>query len=298
MKRNCYYFIYLFIILIVPFHAVCQDDLEDVIYRIQTMQGNEFIGTIVNEEEGHIIFQTEAFGEIRILKKDIKSQKKVSAEKLIEGVYWSENPQSTRYFWTPNGYGLNKNEGYYQNIWVLYNQVSYGFTEHFSMSAGMIPLFLFGGIETPVWVVPKFSIPIEKDRINAGIGAFIGGVIGLEDSRFGIVFGTTTYGSRDSNVNLGMGWGYAFDGWADRPIINLSFMQRTGPKGYFISENYFFNDADINLFILSFGGRRIINTVGLDFALYIPLSSEMDSFIAFPLLGLTVPFGEGKPVVR
>jgi hypothetical protein len=50
------------------------------------------------------------------------------------------------------------------------------------MSAGLIPLFLFGGIETPVWIVPKFCIPIEKEKINVAAGAFIGGVVGLEVS--------------------------------------------------------------------------------------------------------------------
>jgi hypothetical protein len=286
------------IILITHTQGLGQEAGDEVTYRIQTVQGNEFIGTIAAEQDDHIVLITEAFGEIRILKSDIRRRTVVQVDKLIEGVFWDENPQSSRYLWSPNGYGLKKDEGYYQNIWVLYNQVSYGFSDNFSMSAGMIPLFLFGGIETPVWIVPKFSIPIEKEKINVAAGAFIGGIVGLEESRFGIVFGTTTYGSRDSNVNFGLGWGYAFDGWADRPMINISFLQRTGPKGYFISENYYFGGDGFNVVVLSLGGRRIINTVGLDFALAIPLGTDIDTFIALPFLGLTIPFGNWKPEAR
>jgi hypothetical protein len=278
--------------------GLAQETQDEVIYRIQTIQENEFIGTIVAEEDDHFILRTEAFGEIRILKTDIRRRTVVQKEKMIEGVYWDENPQSSRYLWSPNGYGLKKDEGYYQNIWVLYNQVSYGFSDNFSMSAGMIPLFLFGGVETPVWVVPKFSIPIEKEKINVAAGAFIGGIVGLEESRFGIVFGTTTFGSRDSNVNFGLGWGYAFEGWADKPMINVSFLQRTGPKGYLISENYYFGGDGFNVVVLSLGGRRIINTVGLDFALAIPIGTDINSFIALPFLGLTIPFGNWKPEVK
>jgi len=58
--------------------------------------------------------------------------------------------------------GLHKGEGYYQNIWVFWNQASFGVTENFSLGFGIIPLFLFGGEAgqySPIWVVPKLSYP-------------------------------------------------------------------------------------------------------------------------------------------
>jgi len=268
---------------------------EPVLVRIQTVQGNDFIGTVVSEDSEVVVLQTDSFGEIRIRKMDIKTRTLVDTTKIKEGVFWPDNLQSTRYFWTPNGYGLHEGEGYYQNIWVLYNQVSYGFTKRFSVSAGMVPLFLFYGGSTPIWIVPKFSIPVQHEKVNIGAGAFIGTVLGESEGGFGIVFGTTTFGSRDRNVNLGLGWGYAGGSFADFPIINVSFMSRVGPKGYFISENYYINLYDSGLLLLSFGGRRMLGNVGLDFALYLPFATEMDGFVALPLLGLTIPFGDFKP---
>jgi hypothetical protein len=260
---------------------------EDENYIIRTRQGNEFIGKIIEDHQDYIILKTETYGDLRIATADIVSRKLAKPEQFKDGVYWDENPQSTRYFWTPNGYGLKEGERYYQNIWVLYNQVSYGVTNNFSISAGLIPLFFFGGAPTPLWVVPKVSIPIKEDYINFGAGAFMGAVTGV--GFFGIGFTTLTIGNRDTNASFSLGWGYTGDEFANRPIVNFSFMKRTGAKGYLISENYLMNMDDESILILSVGGRRMIQKVGLDFALYLPLG--MGAFFAIPLLGITVPFG-------
>jgi hypothetical protein len=98
-------------------------------------------------------------------------------------------------------------------------------------------------------------------------------------------------GSKDKNVSLGLGYGFAGGDWAKSPMININVMLRAGARGYFISENYYIRTADANATLLSFGGRQIIKKTGLDYGLVIPLSSEMDTFIAIPWLGLTVPFG-------
>jgi hypothetical protein len=44
--------------------------------------------------------------------------------------------------------------------------------------------------------------------------------------------------------------------------------------------------------MLSMGGRSIIKKISLDYGLFIPLSSDMDGFVAIPWLGLEVPFGK------
>ncbi len=294
MKRQLTIFTFLFAITLISQYVYSQSSADTTLVRVKTAQGNEFIGTIVSEDADLLVLKTESLGEIRILKKDITLLQPIDNTKFIGGVYWGENPQATRYFWTPNGYGLKQGEGYYQNIWVLYNQVSYGFTKYFSMSAGMIPSFLFDAGFTPIWVVPKFSIPVESEKVNLSAGAFMGTVIGrnADSSGFGIVFGTATFGNRDRNSNFGLGYGYGEGQWTKSPILNASFMRRTGPKGYFISENYAYFGKDVWFMLLSLGGRRMIKNVGLDFALYIPLGTDIDGLYAAPFLGITVPFGD------
>ncbi|MEE4175913.1 MAG: hypothetical protein V2I46_00240 [Bacteroides sp.] len=262
-------------------------------YQVQTRDGNEFVGLIVFEDEDEIRLLTEAFGEIRVLRSNILRVRKIEEDNIREGLLWPDNPQSTRYFWAPNGYGLEKGESYYQNILVLYNQATFGLTNNFSLSAGMIPLFLFRAGITPVWVVPKFSIPLEKDKINLGAGAFVGALLGEQQS-FGILFGALTLGSRDKNISFSMGWGYAGSDWANAPLINVGVLLRAGPKGYFISENYFIPLGGSTGVILSAGGRSIIRNVGLDYGLFVPIADG--EIFGIPFLGVSIPFGKKDKV--
>jgi hypothetical protein len=288
------------IISLATFFLICleisaQENVQKdstAIISIETNDGNTFTGIITEETDAYIILLTERLGKIQISKRDIKSQIHLQGIRKEKGEYWLPNPQSTRYFWAPNGYGLNKGESYYQNIWVFYNQFSWGITQSFSMSAGMIPLFLFGAPATPIWVVPKFSLPVVENKFNLGAGAFLGTIVGADTGVFGLLFGTATMGTRDKNLSIGLAQGFAADGWLEVPIINISGMSRTGSKGYFITENYLITaDGEVGL-LFSAGGRSIIRNIGLDYSLWIPVFPGMGSFVAAPFLGITVPLGK------
>ncbi|MDX9726715.1 MAG: hypothetical protein RBT38_10050 [Bacteroidales bacterium] len=257
--------------------------------RIETNDGNIFIGSVVSEDSLAMVLQTESLGEIRIPQNSIKTRTLLTQVVKVGNDIWLPNPQSSRYFWAPNGYGLEENTSYYQNIWILYNQFSFGLTDNFSLGAGMMPLFLFAGGSTPIWIVPKFSIPVEKDKFNLGTGAFLGTIVGEETGMFGLLYGTATIGSRDKNVSFGLAYGFAGGEWLNVPVINVSSMIRTGPKGYFITENYVITAEGEIVVLLSAGGRSIIRNIGLDYSLWIPLGFEMDTFVAIPFLGITIP---------
>lgn len=267
-----------------------QIERDSIKYKIETMDGNEFIGTIKEETGEHIVLQTDNLGEITVKIKDIKRRTTLETALKVGNEYWLDNPQSTRYFFQPNGYGLKAGEGYYQNVWVLFNSFAVGVTDHFSLGGGLVPLFLFGGTSSPAWLTPKLSIPVSKDKVNLGLGVFAATVIGEEDANFGILYGIGTFGTKDKNVSFGVGYGYAAGELTRRPAITLSAMIRLGPRSYFLSENYFISVEDNeNVYIISFGGRHIIKKVGIDYGLFIPGIS--DKFVAIPWLGLTIPFG-------
>lgn len=259
--------------------------------KLETIDGNIFVGNIINEDSVSISIRTEYLGEIRIPRNYIRSSTKLRSIKKIGKDFWLPNPQSSRYFWAPNGYGLEKGTSYYQNIWILYNQYSYGLTNNFSIGAGTLPLFLFGGAASPFWIVPKFSVPLIDDKLNMGTGAFLGTVIGEQASVYGLIYATSTCGSRDKNLSMGLAYGFADRDWMNRPIINLSFLVRSGPRGYLISENYYISTREENVLLVSLGGRSIIRNIGIDYSLWIPCSSLMDTYIVIPFLGITVPIG-------
>jgi hypothetical protein len=273
-------------------------------FRIETKDGNIYTGTVLNRDSINLSLKTTTIGEIKIPLAEIRTETELTNVKIVNNSVWLPNPQSSRYFWAPNGYGLKKGESYYQNIWVLYNQMSFGCDDHFSLGFGMIPLFFFGGTETPVWIVPKISIPVVKDKFNIGTGAFLGTILGSGGSGgFGLVYGTSTFGSRDKNVSLGLAYGFAAGDWMDRPIVNISAMIRTGPRGYFITENFIIpytesvynNEYDGTMtsknraaFVISLGGRTIVRNFGLDYSLWLPIDSSWDA-IVIPFLGITIP---------
>lgn len=293
MKKNLLECLLITICLIgVSLFTNAQNSQDSIKSQVETMDGNTYIGIILEQTNETISIKTDKLGEISIPRSEVKRITQLTVTKSKDGTYWLENPQSTRYFWAPNGYSLKKGEGYYQNVWIMFNQAVYGFTDHFSGGVGVMPLFLFAGASTPAWITAKFSVPVVKDKVNLGVGGLAGTVIGEENTGFGILYGISTFGSRDKNLNIGLGWGYAGGEMARNPTVSIGGMIRTGAKGYFITENYFIGTTDNFMVLMSAGGRRIIHHAGLDFGLWIPLGADIGSFVAIPWLGFTIPFGQ------
>jgi hypothetical protein len=268
----------------------------DSVYHIETTDGNEFIGLLVEQNQTEVKLKTEKLGLIAIKRVDIKVMRLITGNKVIDGQYWFDNPQSTRYFWQPNAYGLKKGEGYYQNVWIFGNQLSTGLTDHLSVGVGLVPLFLFGGAPTPVWITPKVSIPVKKDKFNIGVGMLAGTVVagsnwGDGGGAFGILYGTATIGSRDRNLSIGLGYGYSNGSWASQPVVTVSFLTRVSDRGYIVSESYVFPTGGS---LISLGGRRLIKRVAIDFGLFAPVLEDMSTFIAIPWLGISVPFHKNQ----
>jgi hypothetical protein len=263
-----------------------QEFSDTLKYEIKTSDGNLYLGKIIHSDAAYIQLLTDNIGEIKLLRANIKSVIVLKSEHFNQGEYWSENLQASRYFFQPNGYGLKQGEAYYQNIWVLWNQVSFGLSKNFSVGLGVVPLFLFGSEISPVWLTPKISIK-AKENLNLGIGSLIGY---FDGNGYGIAYGVTTFGSKDTNCSLGLGYGYAGGGWADLPTFTFSAMARTGPKGYIITENYYLGAVDSNLGLLSIGGRTMLQKVGIDYAAVFPINTG--SFFLIPVIGFTVPIGD------
>lgn len=290
MKNLISVTVFLVFLVFSPNLSKAQNQQNSTKTRIETLDGNEYIGIILEQTSEKLRLKTDNLGEISISATQIKKITPLNQLIAKDGTYWLDNPQATRYFWAPNGYNLKQGEGYYQNVWILFNQAVYGLTDHFSAGVGVVPLFLFAGTSTPAWITAKFSVPVVENKFNLGVGALAGTVIGEENTGFGILYGISTIGTKDKNMNIGLGWGFAGGEMAKSPTVNISAMIRTGPKGYFITENYFISAADEFVVMTMLGGRRIIKGTGLDFGVVIPFASEMDGLIAIPWLGLTVPF--------
>jgi hypothetical protein len=258
-------------------------------YRIETVQGNVFMGVIVSHNEDSIVLNSAELGEITINRVNIISIKNIGIGRMVDGRYWFENPQSTRYFFATNARGLKQGHWYYQNTWIFFNNVNAGVTDNISLGVGIIPLFLFGSSTSPVWFMPKVSIPIKTDNLYLAAGGLFGGLIGEESAGLGFAYGVATVGSSDKNLSLGLGYGYAGSEWSNTPFVNISGMLRVARRTYLLTENYFISADSETYGLLSFGIRYAPEQLAVDFGLIRP--TDADGLIGVPWLGITIPFG-------
>lgn len=271
--------------------AVAADTTAPPLYRVETVEGNRYIGTLVSESEGEVVLDTRETGEMTFRREEVASMQEIDRSRLRNGAYWFENPFATRHFFAPTAIGLRGGEGYYQNTWVLLNDVNYGLTDNVSVGGGAVPVFLFGASVTPVWLLPKVSVSTPRENLHVGAGALVGTVVGEgESGGAGVVYGVSTIGPKDKNLTVGLGYGYAGSEWSRTPAVNLSGMIRVGRTTYLLTENYFFPGTEGANGIISAGIRWAPEDFAVDFGLFRPTGVE-SSFIGFPLLGVTLPFG-------
>lgn len=261
-----------------------------MLYRVETTDGNVFIGTLVAEDDQEVVLATERLGTITIARADIERMMAIEPDRFRDGEYWFANPQSTRYFFAPNAIGLPSGGGYYQNTWIFLNNVNVGISNNVSIGAGTVPIFLLGASAFPFWLLPKVSASIPNSNVHLAAGAVVGGVLGEESGGAGLVYGVSTLGTRDTNLTVGLGYGYAGSEWSSTPALTLGGMARVGRTAYLITENYVFPGSDV-AGIISFGFRWAPEHFAVDFGLVRPLDVE-DGFIGVPWLGVTIPFGQ------
>lgn len=293
MKKQISFLAPLILILLFPVVETHAQEGSDSLslWVIETRDGNSFMGNIMDEDSSLLVLFTKTYGKLSIPVNQVKSRKELMVQDLVEGEYWFENPHDTRYFFMTNGYGLKAGEGYYQNTWIMFNQISYGATDFLTLGAGVVPLFLFAGASTPFWITPKLAFPIVKDKINLSAGMILGYLLG-EDFGFGIGYGAVTVGNRDRNLTLGAGWAYADARWAESPTLTLSGITRVGRKTYLLTENYYIGTGDSSFGVVSFGGRSVQKKLAIDYGLVLPVGANFGTFIAIPWLGIAVPFGK------
>lgn len=258
---------------------------------VKTASGNVYVGTIVSEDRETITIESTE-GTFTLQREEVVAYGPYAELNQVQRE--SYHLQASRYYFGPNGYGLRQGEGYYQNANILFNSVSYGVTDNFSIGGGLVPLFLFGGFNTPtpIYVLPKFSVPIVEDKLNLGAGALIGTLLGGEETGAGFVgtvYGVSTFGSRNKNLSIGLGYGFVNDSFASTPTVSLSGSIRISEKSYLMTENYLIDGFAVGIL----GGRTVWESVSLDYGLILPYTVLGDGgFVAAPWLSLIVPFGD------
>jgi hypothetical protein len=268
---------------------------DSSIYVFETTDGNQFTGTIVEEDKEKIIVNTKNFGIINIKKSVLERKYIVEAKNIINNTYIYDNPHATRYFFGPSAFTLKKGEGYYQNIYLLFNQFSYGLSDRFTIGGGIVPTFLFGeSSQIPIFLTPKYSFPIKKN-FTLGVGVFYANILGsINDnfSDFGAVYGVGTYGSVDKNITVGLGVTFSNKDFSKYPLITISGINRMSKKWSILTENYIIPSDGIAI-VGSVLFRYMTQRFAWDFGLARPYYyDDYGDLTAIPMVGATIKFGK------
>lgn len=118
MKNYLFLIVVFALINVFPISCFSQNTNAEAKYQIETLDGNEYFGIILTQTTDTIQFKADKLGEISIPRSEIKKISPITVSEK-NGEYWLDNPQSTRYFWAPNGYSLKRGKviirmyGYY-----------------------------------------------------------------------------------------------------------------------------------------------------------------------------------------
>lgn len=259
--------------------AIAQDSTR---YQIQTRDGNTYYGHIVQKEIEYILFQTDNIGQITIKFDDInvirRMGKEVSTERYRESNASYRAPEV--YLFRSSGFGVKKGEAYYRNAWLILNELNIGVTDHFSLGLGMMP-FVEGSL--PVWITPKLTLPLLKDKVNFGIGSLNGVALGESQSSFGLVYGDLSVGGPSTHISLGAGKAYEEGELNPELLITFSGAVKISKNLTLISENYTLQD----FYLYSLICHQNFSAVNIQYGL---LMFDTDfGNLTLPWIGLVVP---------
>ena len=253
--------------------------------RLFLHNGGMFEGEVLEIDESTFLINTLDLGKMRITKTDISSITYISADEVGQMTLSNNrkgdiNPQPTRYFFAPSGLQLKKGEGYYQNAWLIYNQVSYGVSDHFTVGMSMTPFGTGGTV--------KFGGKLS-DKVNVSAGG-IALVPFTDDDPLGIGFANITFGDERKNLSISTGLGFSDDSdniTDNLTLLNVSGMLQVSSNLWIITENYHIIQEDLT--IISMGIRRASRSRDIlwDYALIAIPSEEI---FGIPWLSCTIPF--------
>ncbi len=277
--------------------------------KMSLKDGSVLVGKLVSQTETEVVINGPTTGKTTIPASQIKSVEQDGGKQLQGSFGRRLNPNPTRYFFAPSAFNLKKGEGYYQNVAIDINMLSYGVTDWFSMGGGIELIYslvsLTSGGFTPLWMItPKVGFPVGKNwHLGAG---FMGGIYRMQDNLnelpkrvltgFGITYGLATYGNPDNNITLGVGFPVRTN--ADNfisPIFVINGMCRLNQKISLISENWIMTGSGLNLSfnaIFGYGIRLNADNVSFDFGFINNKGIAQLIIVGIPYIDFVYKFGE------
>jgi hypothetical protein len=262
-----------------------------VIHVVKLRDGSTVVGRITALSADSIRLRLTE-GEVSLARSGVSEVRQVPASLMRNGQYWFENPHSTRLLFSSTAFPLEKGTGYYSNAWLFMHAFAVGVTDRFTLGGGATTIPGIAFTDNLFYLLPKYTV-FHTERTNVALGALIGGFPFNDDVNEDVTVGGLLYavgstGSRESNVSLGVAWGYADDEVTSSPGFMLGGQGRVSRRVSLISENWFVPIDGETEGVVSYGLRFLGENISADLAWVSPLG--VDARIGFPWLGFAFKF--------
>lgn len=258
-----------------------------LLHAVRIRDGSLLVGRIIALASDSVRMELRGGGALVLPRTAIVSVDQFGQERFREGEYWFENPHASRLLVSSTAFPLAAGTGYYANSWLLFHTFAAGLTDRFSIGGGFsyIPGIDLG--DNLFYLLPKLTV-IDEPRAKFALGGLLGILpLGGDNTHsIGFLYGVGSFGTADSHLSLGLGWGYAEGDFADRPLIMVGGQARGSRRVAFISENLFVPTDDTFEGAFSAGLRFLGEGVSVDLALVRPTDGD----VVLPWLGFAFRF--------
>lgn len=272
--HRCWLLLGLVACLAAPVHAqrVSLDSVSvaDTAVRhvVRLLDGSTLIGRITVVTADSIRLRL-AQGELTLARSGVRMVRQVPSSALRNGEYWFENPHSTRLLFSSTAFPLEKGSGYYSNAWLFMHTFALGINDRFTLGGGGTSIPGVALTDNLFYLLPKYTV-LNGERTKVALGALIGFFpftrVNDEVTTGGLLYAVGTTGSRESNLSVGLAWGYAQDEVTTNPGLMIGGQARVGRRFSLISENWFMPIGGETEGVVSYGLRFLGENLSVDFA--------------------------------
>ena len=218
---------------------------ERMLSRITLKDGQVLRGVVVRQDERVLVVELADGERMELSVRLVKSITLEDNAKVGDnGEIWFQDPNRTRYLYAPSAMMLRKGEGYFSQKQLLFSSVNYGLTDYLTVQAGaVLPAWLtsggfnfIGGVKVGGSVTDRLHLAAGAQVLTMPGSSWIGTA--------GLLFGTTTYGTPDAHLSLGVGTPVVISGGLGQElfprdvILTVSGNVRVGQRVALITENW------------------------------------------------------------
>jgi hypothetical protein len=214
--------------------------------------GQKLTGMVVSRVNGELELR---LGTGEVIHLDASAIASVEADTVHhvteEGKVWFEDPNRTRYFYSPSAMMLRKGEAHFSQKELAISSFGIGIIDYLSIEvASALPGFFAGAnginfllsIKAGAQIADRFWLAIGTHALTLPALFSSGTASGIPVG--GLYFGSVTYGDRDFHITLSAGMPYFLKPpQLLYPIITVSGFIRVGESVGLMSENWFLTEV-------------------------------------------------------